>query len=83
MHHATEASEYALLLLLFPVGLQLRGSGMTLRQIVLNRRGMIVAAVVCLSAFVGGILAALMLGLPLTTGRRWPAATAGIPFPAS
>ena len=68
MHHATEASEYALLLLLFPVGLQLRGSGMTLRQIVLNRRGMIVAAVVCLSAFVGGMLAALMLGLPLTTG---------------
>ncbi|MBS6056792.1 MAG: lysine exporter LysO family protein [Pantoea sp.] len=40
LHHATEASEYAL----------------------------IVAAVVCLSAFVGGILAALMLGLPLTTG---------------
>ncbi|MDU2732465.1 MAG: lysine exporter LysO family protein [Mixta calida] len=68
LHHATEASEYALLLLLFLVGLQLRGSGMTLRQIVLNRRGMIVAAVVCLSAFVGGILAALMLGLPLTTG---------------
>ncbi|MEQ4531543.1 MAG: lysine exporter LysO family protein [Mixta sp.] len=68
LHHATQASEYALFLLLFLVGLQLRGSGMTLRQIVLNRRGMIVAVVVCLSAFVGGMLAALILGLPLTTG---------------
>lgn len=68
LQHATEASEYALLLLLFLVGLQLRGGGMTLRQIMLNRRGMVVALVVCLSAFVGGILAALVLGLPLTTG---------------
>ncbi|MFD1802985.1 lysine exporter LysO family protein [Mixta tenebrionis] len=68
LHHATQASEYALFLLLFLVGLQLRGSGMTLRQIVLNRRGMMVAIVVCLSAFVGGALAALALGLPITTG---------------
>ncbi|MGD8106637.1 lysine exporter LysO family protein [Pantoea sp. FN0302] len=68
LHHAAQASEYALLLLLFLVGLQLRGSGMTLRQIVLNRRGMMVAVVVCVSAFAGGILAALLLGLPLTTG---------------
>ncbi|ARJ40586.1 hypothetical protein B1H58_00315 [Pantoea alhagi] len=68
LHHAAQASEYALLLLLFLVGLQLRGSGMTLRQIVLNRRGMMVAVVVCISAFAGGILAALLLGLPVTTG---------------
>lgn len=68
LHHAAQASEYALLLLLFLVGLQLRGSGMTLRQIVLNRRGMMVAVVVCVSAFAGGIVAALLLGLPLTTG---------------
>ncbi len=65
---ASQASEYALLFLLFLVGLQLRGSGMTLRQIVLNRRGMMVAMVVFLSAMVGGLLAALALGLPLKTG---------------
>jgi uncharacterized membrane protein YbjE (DUF340 family) len=40
LQHATEASEYTLIFLLFLVGIQLRNSGMTLRQIVLNRRGM-------------------------------------------
>ncbi|QKJ86582.1 hypothetical protein PMPD1_1631 [Paramixta manurensis] len=68
LHFAARASEYALLLLLLLVGLQLRGSGMTLRQIMLNRRGMMVAIVVCFSALVGGGLAALLLGLPLKTG---------------
>ncbi len=39
LHHASAASEYALFFLLLLVGIQLRGSGMTLRQIILNRRG--------------------------------------------
>ncbi|MFH0407240.1 LysO family transporter, partial [Klebsiella quasipneumoniae] len=43
LQHATEASEYTLIFLLFLVGIQLRNNGMSLRQIVLNRRGMIVA----------------------------------------
>ena len=68
LHHASEASEYALLFLLFLVGLQLRGSGMTLRQIMLNRRGMVVASVVLVSALAGGVIAALILGMPLKTG---------------
>lgn len=38
LQHATEASEYTLILLLFLVGIQLRNNGMTLKQIVLNRR---------------------------------------------
>jgi len=33
LRHASTASEYALIFLLFLVGVQLRGSGMTLRQI--------------------------------------------------
>lgn len=37
LQHATEASEYTLILLLFLVGIQLRNNGMTLKQIVLNR----------------------------------------------
>lgn len=68
LQHASQASEYALIFLLLLVGIQLRGSGMTLRQIVLNRRGMIVATVVAVSALMGGALAALLLGLPLKTG---------------
>lgn len=68
LHHASAASEYALLFLLLLVGIQLRGSGMTLRQIVLNRCGMMVAGAVLLSALLGGMIAALILGLPLKTG---------------
>lgn len=65
---AAGASELLLILLLFLVGLQLRNSGMSLRQILINRRGMIIALVVALSALAGGVIAALLLGLPLRTG---------------
>ncbi|MBW7982360.1 lysine exporter LysO family protein [Enterobacillus tribolii] len=68
LRHASAGSEYALIFLLLLVGLQLRNGGMTLAQIALNRRGMIIAIVVCLSALAGGALAALLLGLPLRTG---------------
>lgn len=68
LKHAALGSEYALIFLLLLVGIQLRNSGMTLRQIVINRRGMMVGIVVVLSALAGGALAALILGLPLKTG---------------
>ncbi|MBU5376897.1 MAG: lysine exporter LysO family protein [Pantoea sp.] len=68
LRHASTASEYALIFLLFLVGVQLRGSGMTLRQILLNRRGMLVSVVVLLSALLGGAIAAALLGLPLKAG---------------
>ncbi|WP_318363512.1 lysine exporter LysO family protein [Enterobacter sp.] len=68
LQHATEASEYTLIFLLFLIGIQLRNNGMTLKQIVLNRRGMIVAVVVLLSSLAGGIINALILDLPLKTG---------------
>ncbi|GAA3609473.1 lysine exporter LysO family protein [Gibbsiella greigii] len=68
LQYATQGGEYALLFLLLLVGTQLRNSGMTLRQVVINRRGMIVAGVVCVSALAGGALAALLLGLPLKEG---------------
>lgn len=68
LQHATEASEYTLIFLLFLIGIQLRNNGMTLRQIVLNRRGMIVALVVMVSSLLGGIINAFILDLPLKTG---------------
>jgi len=68
LRYASEASNYALLLLLFLVGLQLRGSRMTLQLIILNRRGLMVSLVVLASALIGGIIAALALGFPLKTG---------------
>ena len=68
LRHASTISEYALMLMLLLVGIQLRSSGMTLRQITLNRRGMMVALVSLLSALIGGMLAALVLDLPIKTG---------------
>ncbi|HIG8363671.1 TPA: lysine exporter LysO family protein [Klebsiella oxytoca] len=68
LQHATEASEYTLIFLLFLIGIQLRNNGMTLRQIVLNRRGMMVAVVVMVSSLLGGIINAFILNLPLKTG---------------
>ena len=68
LQFAAKGSELALIFLLFLVGIQLRNSGMTLRQIVLNRRGTIVAFVVAISALLGGALAALLIGLPVKTG---------------
>ena len=65
---ASQASEFALILLLVLVGIQLRNSGMTLRQILLNRRGASIALVVAASAMLGGAMAAMLLGLPLHTG---------------
>lgn len=68
LQHATEASEYTLIFLLLLVGIQLRNSGMTLRQIVLNRRGMIIAVVVVMSSMVAGVINAFILDLPIKTG---------------
>lgn len=68
LQHATEASEFTLIFLLFLIGIQLRNNGMTLKQIVLNRRGMIVAIVVVASSMVAGVINAVILDLPLKTG---------------
>lgn len=67
LQHATEASEYTLIFLLFLIGIQLRNNGMTLKQIVLNRRGMMVAAIVVGSSLIGGVINAFVLDLPINT----------------
>jgi len=67
LQHATEASEYTLIFLLFLIGIQLRNNGMTLKQIVLNRRGMIVAVIVVGSSLIGGVINAFILDLQLNT----------------
>lgn len=68
LRHATQASEYTLIFLLFLIGIQLRNSSMTLKQIVLNRRGMMVSGVVIASSLCGGVINAFVLGLPLKAG---------------
>ncbi|MGF1705101.1 lysine exporter LysO family protein [Enterovibrio baiacu] len=62
------ASEGILLILLFLIGIQLRNSGMTLKQIILNKKGLSVAAVIIVTSFGGGLLAAWLLSLPYNYG---------------
>lgn len=68
LHFSNHASEIALIVLLLLVGIQLRNNGMSLKQILLNRRGTIIAIVIAVSALTGGAIAALILGLPVKTG---------------
>ncbi|UXI00290.1 lysine exporter LysO family protein [Photobacterium sp. TY1-4] len=63
-----QASEIILLLLLFLIGIQLRNSGMTLRQILLNKKGITIALVIVATSLPGGVIAAAILGIPLTHG---------------
>ncbi|MGL6313679.1 lysine exporter LysO family protein [Vibrio sp. WXL103] len=72
-----KASEYILILLLFFIGIQLRNSGLTLKQILINKHGMMLALLIVLSSWLGGILAALVLDIPifqalaLSSGFGW------------
>lgn len=61
-------SEGALVVLLLLIGCQLRNSGMPLREILLNKWGLTIAAVVIISSWLGGMIAALLLDIPLTNG---------------
>lgn len=58
-------SSYLLFILIFLVGIQLRNSGIPLKEVFLNKRGIITAVIFILSALVGGIIAAYWLGIPL------------------
>ena len=59
------ASEWILFLLLFFIGIQLRNSGLTLRQILLNKQGMAIATVIIATCMLGGVIVAMVLDLPL------------------
>ncbi|WP_375057569.1 lysine exporter LysO family protein [Zobellella sp. DQSA1] len=61
-------SEWALMLLLLLIGVQLRNSGMKLRQILLNPWGLAIALVVMSSSWLGGLAGAWLLDMPLTHG---------------
>lgn len=69
---------YTLMLLVFLVGIQLRSSGITLRRVLLNRRGVQTAVGFILSCLAAGVLFTLIMpgvslsqGLALTAGYGW------------
>lgn len=73
-----KTSTHALMLLIFLVGLQLGGSGIPLRQVIINRRGVETTILCTLSALAGGLVFAACFrdvswtqGLALASGFGW------------
>ncbi|MFC0308510.1 lysine exporter LysO family protein [Gallibacterium trehalosifermentans] len=62
------SSTYVLIVLIFLVGIQLRNSGINLREVFFNKHGIGISIVFTVSSLVGGILAALCLSLPISQG---------------
>lgn len=67
-----------LILLILLVGFQLSHSGMTLKQVLVNKRGVQVSVIFCLSVAVGGLLFGMVMpdvtltqGLALSSGYGW------------
>lgn len=72
------AGNYALMLLVFLVGIQLRSSGITLRRVLLNKRGVQTSVLFMLSCLLAGLVFALMMpqvspskGLAMASGYGW------------
>ncbi|GDY26871.1 membrane protein [Agarivorans sp. Toyoura001] len=61
-------AEYALIILIFCIGIELRSAGISLRQLVLNRRGLIIALVVVASSLPAGAITAYLFELPINIG---------------
>ncbi|MDA9556008.1 lysine exporter LysO family protein [Vibrio sp.] len=71
------ASEWTLYLLLFFIGIQLRNSGLTLKQILVNKQGMVIALVVIFTSFIAGGIVSIILdinlyhALAISSGFGW------------
>lgn len=59
------SSTYVLVVMIFCVGIQLRNSGIPVRDVFLNRQGIIISLVFIASGLVGGVIAAAVLDLSL------------------
>ncbi|KPP97355.1 lysine exporter LysO family protein [Marinobacter sp. HL-58] len=64
MPMAEQVATWALMLLLFFIGIQLRNAGLSLRKLLMNRQGLGIALALTLSSLVAGIVLIPWLGLP-------------------
>jgi uncharacterized membrane protein YbjE (DUF340 family) len=63
-----QLGEWALMLLLALIGIQLRNSGIALKEILLNKAGIIVSIIVIITSWAAGALASVLLDLPVNHG---------------
>ncbi|MCV2503018.1 MAG: LysO family transporter [Neisseriaceae bacterium] len=63
--HADVLANALLMLMLFIIGLQLRSSGVHLKEVLLNRKGMQLSVLFIISCWIAAILVAYILSLPI------------------
>ncbi|OCG25552.1 hypothetical protein A9G11_01980 [Gilliamella sp. wkB108] len=61
-------SEVVLVFLLLLIGIQLRSNNISIKQILLNKVGIATTILVVITTFLGGLIAALILALPIRVG---------------
>ncbi|MDP2571305.1 lysine exporter LysO family protein [Vibrio penaeicida] len=72
-----QTSEAVLLFLLLFIGIQLRNSGLTLKQILINKHGMLIASAIISTSLFGGYITSLLLeidpfqGMAMASGFGW------------
>lgn len=70
----SHTSSIVLVVMIFGVGIQLRNSGIPLREVFFNKRGMQTSIIFIISSLLGGVLAAWWLDLPWIKGLTFAAA---------
>lgn len=68
------SSTYILEIMIFGVGIQLRNSGIPLRQVFFNRRGIYTSIIMMVSSLVGGVISSFLLDLSLAKGLTFASA---------
>ncbi|HDL5698860.1 TPA: lysine exporter LysO family protein [Mannheimia haemolytica] len=68
------ASTYVLEVMIFGVGIQLRNSGIPLREVFFNKRGIYTSIVMVASSLIGGVISAFALDLSLAKGLTFASA---------
>lgn len=59
------SSTYVLVVMIFCIGIQLRNSGIPVREVFLNRRGIVTSLIFIASGLLGGVIAAAVLDITL------------------
>lgn len=74
---SSEISIYPLVVMVFCVGVQLRNSGIPIRQVFMNKRGIQLSIILLMSALISGVIIAkvcgfsIMQGLTFVSGLGW------------
>lgn len=68
LHFPHGSNLYVLIALIFFVGIQLRNNGISLKEVLLNKQGLVMGAIFTITSLIGGVISAWVLNMPITQG---------------